>query len=114
MSMMQLPQWKNLLTLPQTQPPLPSTQVEDGRLDCIRRKLLTKGFTSDVFNLLVSKFKVPSETRGTLHTYQTTWEKFTAYCESKSLDRASQTLSQWSTSKEPWGPKWMPTSRLWT
>ena len=61
--------------------------MEDGRLDCIRRKLLTKGFTSDVFNLLVSKFKVPSETRGTLHTYQTTWEKFTAYCESRSLDR---------------------------
>jgi len=55
--------------------------------------LLSSGFTSDVFDLLVSKFKIPSETRGTLHTYQTTWEKFGTYCASNSLDRGAMEVT---------------------
>ena len=61
--------------------------MEDGRLACIRRKLLEDGFNLDVFNLLISKFKIPSETRGTLRTYQTTWEKYTEYCRTHNLNR---------------------------
>lgn len=47
------------------------------------------GFTLDVFNLLLTKFKVPTERRGTLHSYQISWERFSKYCKENSLDRDS-------------------------
>ena len=53
---------------------------------------MKNGFTEDVFNLFVSKFKVPSETRGTLHNYQVTWDKFTTFCRDSKLDRDAMEL----------------------
>jgi hypothetical protein len=37
--------------------------------------------------MMISKFKTPTETKGTLKAYHTTWQKFGSYCEANGLNR---------------------------
>jgi hypothetical protein len=61
--------------------------VEDDRLQGIRRKLLDDGLSKEVYDIMLSKFKVPSSKKGTLRAYQLVWNSFGTYCKKKGRNK---------------------------
>lgn len=51
-----------------------------SRLQYLRERLTKEGYNEGVFNLILQGYKNPTDKRGTLRTYQKTWEKFLAFC----------------------------------
>ena len=64
--------------LPATQ--APESKLENDRLQSIRRSLIDKGFTKQVYEMMLAKFKTPSANKGTLRSYQNVWQSFGAFC----------------------------------
>ena len=42
--------------------------------------MIAKGFSKEVYQMLVTKFKTPSADKGTLRTYQNVWSSFANFC----------------------------------
>ena len=59
----------------------------NNRLSCIRRRLTEEGFTEDVLDVIIQAYKVPSDHKGTLRSYQNVWAGFVEFCGEDS-DRA--------------------------